>query len=220
MAMTPWPIFKESESPRVAALIWDLVSAEISSSGTAITARSEAESVPFTAASTLLSSMKVTARVVAPSITWLLVTTRSSVSFWPTMMPEPLLGTSYVWVWPNQVLPWYSMVLVMATTEGITASTMGDTSSMNTPPEEVEVDWGAAWTTWVCWIGAVSSGNKALAARLTPNMVPPDTTPKRRAAAVTMAVVFMTERFFGALWLLPFSPWPPPFIPPFPSCPV
>ena len=114
---------------------------------------------------------------------------------------------------------WYSMVLVMATTEGITASTMGDTSPMNTPPEEVEVDWGAAWTTWVCWIGAVSSGNKALAARLTPNMVPPDTTPKRRAAAVTMAVVFITERFFGALWLLPFSPWPPPFIPPFPSCP-
>ena len=89
MAITPCPIFKESESPSVAALILPFVSAETLSSGTAITARSASESVPLMAASAVLSSANVT---VSPSES--LTTIRSSESFCPTMMPEPLLGTS------------------------------------------------------------------------------------------------------------------------------
>ena len=94
MAITPCPIFKESESPSVAALILPFVSAEILSSGTAITARSASESVPLMAASAVLSSANVTVSPSESLTTWLFVTIRSSESFCPTMMPEPLLGTS------------------------------------------------------------------------------------------------------------------------------
>ena len=78
----------------------------------------------------------------------------------------------------------------MDTTDGSVASTIADTSSMTTPLLEV-VEVFAAGTcdvcpiTWELWYG-----NRVLAARLTPYIVPPDTTPKRRAAAVTRAVVF------------------------------
>ena len=94
MAITPCPIFKESESPSVAALILPFVSAETLSSGTAITARSASESVPLMAASAVLSSANVTVSPSESLTTWLFVTIRSSESFCPTMMPEPLLGTS------------------------------------------------------------------------------------------------------------------------------
>ena len=94
IAITPWPIFKESESPSAAALILLFVSAEMLSSGTAITARSASESVPLIAASAVLSSANVTVRPSVSLTTWLFVTIRSSESFCPTMMPEPLLGTS------------------------------------------------------------------------------------------------------------------------------
>ena len=69
MAITPCPIFNASESPKAAALIWLLVSAEISESCTAMIARSVAASVPFMAACTLLSSVNVTVRLSASLIT-------------------------------------------------------------------------------------------------------------------------------------------------------
>ena len=128
MAITPWPTFKASESPIVATLIRLIVSAGISLSFTAITARSESESVPLMAAVTGSLSIKVTVSSLESSTTWLFVTIRSSSSFCPTIIPEPLLGTSMVWLGPNQVCCWRSMVLLMATTDGIAFSTIEETS--------------------------------------------------------------------------------------------
>ena len=91
MAMTCCPTLISSELPRVATLILLMVSEGISFNCTAMIARSDAESVPFTAALTSLLSTNVTFKSEAPSTTWLLVAMRSSVSVWFTMMPEPLL---------------------------------------------------------------------------------------------------------------------------------
>ena len=95
MAITICPTFKAFESPRVAILIEESVSFERSAIFTEITARSELESAPFTVASAVVLSLKVTVIFwfLAPfsaAITWLFVTIRISSLFCPIIIPEPL----------------------------------------------------------------------------------------------------------------------------------
>ena len=105
-----------------------MVSEGISESFTAMIARSVAESVPLIAAETSLLSENVTVRSVEPATTWLLVAIRSSVSFFPTIMPEPLLCVWYACVLPKKSLCWMVMVSVIATIDGMAFSTIAETS--------------------------------------------------------------------------------------------
>ena len=114
----------------LAALICDIVSAGISSSGTAITPTSFVASVPLIWASTALASsfpsstLNRTVSSVAPEITWLLVTIRSSESFWPMIMPVPVdtsscsCGMLYQ-PQPQKFCTSRTLTFVMATREGI-----------------------------------------------------------------------------------------------------
>ena len=71
-------------------LILDNVSSPISESFTATTATSLSLSPPFTDALAFLPSENSTSRLVVSAITWLFVTIKSSLSVFPTIIPEPL----------------------------------------------------------------------------------------------------------------------------------
>ena len=105
MAITPWPIRRLSESPSVAIRIASRVCCESSSSGTVMIAMSEAARVPRTVASAVLSSTNCTLRLWLSATTWLLVTIKSSFSFCPIMIPEPLLSVGISVVSCCQKLP-------------------------------------------------------------------------------------------------------------------
>ena len=82
------------------------------------------EFVPFTCASTLSSSTKVTVSVLLPSTTWLFVTINNSESFCPIIIPEPLLWLSYSRTPPKKSCTCCTLKFVIDTTDGITFSTI------------------------------------------------------------------------------------------------
>ena len=145
MATTCSPTTRSSELPICAILISSMVSSGISDFSTATTARSFSSSVPLILAETALSTSaspsellaiawvsssapttslpaKHTVSVVAPDTTWLLVAMRSSLSFSPTIIPEPLPALWYCLVpYPKKLGISCTLTDVMATIEDMVA---------------------------------------------------------------------------------------------------
>ena len=94
MAIAASPTSTSDDEPSLAIEIALIVSALISSSLTATTARSLSVFIPFTTASTSVLSPNVTLRLFTFSTTCAFVTIRSSVSFAPIIIPEPLTPAS------------------------------------------------------------------------------------------------------------------------------
>ena len=130
MATTGWPSSSSSLSPMVAIFSWLNVSAGMSESCTATTARSLSTSVPLTWASTELWSTKPTESWLAPSTTWLLVAMSSSDSFLFTITPVPAPCTWISWVPPKKLRISSTDMVEMVTTEGMASLATATTASL------------------------------------------------------------------------------------------
>ena len=211
MATTPSPSFSALESPRLATLMAFLVSAPISASFTETTARSMSGSVPFTWAEAVEPSTKVTCRSSESATTWLLVARSSSASFSPTMMPDPLPDASY-FCGPKKKSFWVmTILLLMATTEGIASSTIPETSLPVDAPASataavgITASWLSSAVLSACAIPeTVSSFTEAerFVRAFTPAMVPPaaqpNRTPARAMATAFLKILFLPDAFCGS----------------------
>ncbi len=155
-----------------AVLISAMVSAGISFRETAITPTSLVTSVPLIRASTASapslpsSTLNRTVRLVAPAITWLFVTIRSSVSFCPMIIPVPVEVCSRCWGIlyhpnPQKLCTSRTLTFVIATREGIHFSTMDVTSAL---PEFISPEPSPVWGTTlsICGIAWLLSWFRAV----------------------------------------------------------
>ena len=138
MATTCSPSSRSSEFPTVAILICFIVSSGISESFTDTTARSLSASVPFTEPSTVLSSIKPTERLLAPSTTWLFVAISNSESFSPTITPVPAPSTSYFWVPPKKFRISSTDMVEIVTRDGIASFVTSSTLALPLSVESEE----------------------------------------------------------------------------------
>ena len=148
IATTCWPTVIVSESASSAIAILLSVSEDISDNDTATTAISWSDLEPLTVALTASSSTNTHFKLDTLSTTCALVTIRSSVSFFPTMIPVPLVEASYCCCPPqlniDEELPVTDVVPLRATIAGSAAE--ATVSTFIEPAERLASPSALSWS--------------------------------------------------------------------------